>query len=100
MRQDKGRGAGAEERTEKPRPRRRTPGTERGEPEASPKSGIRGRQELHRNACLPCCLSLSSVSGGVVHAVDDVSEFSLHFVSGSVPSDGSNMPPLSDLEAE
>lgn len=45
-------------------------------------------------------LSLSSVSRGVVHAVDDVSEFSLHFVSGTVPSDGSNIPPLRDSEAE
>ena len=41
-------------------------------------------------------LSLSSVSGGVVHAVDDVSEFSLHFVSGSVPFDSSHIPPLSE----
>lgn len=60
--------------------------------------GARGRSSVITRI-FNVALSLSSVSGGVVHAVDDVSEFSLYFVSGTVPSDGSNVPPLRDPEA-
>ena len=55
---------------------------------------MRGRSSIV-TCVFNVALSLSSVSGGVVHAVDDVSEFSFRLVSGSVPFDGSHIPPLS-----